>query len=421
VPGFDDEERWERRFVRLSDVLPYLLLTVSTVLAVSQPAQAWSDRLVMLGLSAIAGTWVRFGFRSAELAEQRSITMRLVYFFGLLVLEAILVTRSPFYIAFTVTGFVQAFLALPGVAAFVVALLSSIVIYTVPGGLPAPTFPAVSIYVFLVLLQTFGTGGFAYLSSKLADARQRRKQLMVDLETALAENAGLHAQLLVQAREAGMLDERQRMAGEIHDTIAQGLAGIVTQLEAADHSVQRPDQLRDHLASARKLARNSLAEARRSVRSLAPEPLGDARLPDAVRELADDWSTTSGVPVTVTVTGDARPLLPDLEVTLFRVAGEALVNVAKHAGAGRVGLTLSYMEDVVVLDVRDDGTGFPAADVVSGGYDGSGHGYGLTSMRRRLQRVAGSLGIESAPGDGTTVTGTVPAILITDNTREDEG
>jgi signal transduction histidine kinase len=375
----------------------------------------------MLGLTAIAVAWVRFGFRGAELAERRSMAARVVYFLGLLALETALVTRSEFYVAFTVTGFVQAFLALPGPGAFVVALVSALVIYTVPGGLPPPTFPAVSLYVFLVLLQTFGTGGFAYLSAKLAEARQRRKQLMVDLETALTENAGLHAQLLVQAREAGMLDERQRMAGEIHDTIAQGLAGIVTQLEAADHTMRRPDQLRDHLASARKLARNSLAQARRSVRALAPEPLGDARLPDAVRELADDWSTTSGVPVTVTVTGDARPLLPDLEVTLFRVAGEALVNVAKHAAAGRVGLTLSYMEDVVVLDVRDDGTGFPATDVLSSGYDGSGHGYGLTSMRRRLQRVAGSLGVESAPGEGATVTGTVPAILVTDNTGEDEG
>jgi signal transduction histidine kinase len=91
-----------------------------------------------------------------------------------------------------------------------------------------------------------------------------------------------------------------------------------------------------------------------------------------------------------------------------------MANVAKYAEASRVGLTLSYMNDVVALDVRDDGVGFPAADVLATGYTGDGHGYGLTAMRRRLQRMAGALVIESAPGEGTTVNATVPAIQLTE-------
>jgi signal transduction histidine kinase len=98
----------------------------------------------------------------------------------------------------------------------------------------------------------------------------------------------------------------------------------------------------------------------------------------------------------------------DVEVTLLRTAQEALTNVAKHAQASRVGLTLSYMEDVVTLDVRDDGVGFePNAKRTNGSPDG---GFGLTGMRQRVQRLAGHLEIESEPGGGTAISATVPAI-----------
>ena len=228
----------------------------------------------------------------------------------------------------------------------------------------------------------------------------------------MEENAGLHAQLLTQAREAGVLDERQRMAREIHDTLAQGLTGIVTQLEATERAGHRPEQWRRHLDQARALARDSLSEARRSVQALRPEPLEDARLPDAIAHMAERWSRASGVVASVETTGEPRPLLAELEMTLFRVAQEALANVAKHAGASKVGLTLSYMDDTVLLDVRDDGAGFAAAPGAADGRRGQsqGQGFGLAAMRQRLQRVAGSLEIESAPGEGTAVNARVPAI-----------
>ncbi len=104
------------------------------------------------------------------------------------------------------------------------------------------------------------------------------------------------------------------------------------------------------------------------------------------------------------MTGAAEPLLPEIEVALLRTAQEALANVAKHAGASRVGLTLSYMEDLVTLDVRDDGTGFAPENL-------TGEGFGLTVMRERVRRIAGRLAIESEPGAGTAVSACVPAIL----------
>ena len=97
-------------------------------------------------------------------------------------------------------------------------------------------------------------------------------------------------------------------------------------------------------------------------------------------------------------------------MTLFRVAQEALANVAKHAEASKVGLTLSYTDQAVLLDVRDDGVGFLAEQVGGNGRPADGQGFGLEGMRQRLRRVAGSLEIESAPGEGTAVSASVPAI-----------
>ena len=280
---------------------------------------------------------------------------------------------------------------------------------------------------------------FIHLGQKAEEQNIERRRVITELaaanrrlEAMMAENTGLHAQLLTQAREAGVLEERQRMAREIHDTLAQGLTGIITQLEAARQARHRapraaqPGRAGEHgrdgrdgrdgppadwdrrVGNAARLARDSLAEARRSVRALRPPALdNDTKLPEALADVTDRWSAVSGVPVTVTTTGTARGLHPEVEVTLLRVAQEALANVAKHASASRVGLTLSYMDDEVTLDVRDDGTGFRPPGP---GERAAGSGFGLTAMRQRVTRLAGHLEIESEPGGGTAVSAQVPAI-----------
>jgi signal transduction histidine kinase len=151
------------------------------------------------------------------------------------------------------------------------------------------------------------------------------------------------------------------------------------------------------------LARESLTEARRSVRALAPEPLSSARLPEALADVASRWSSRSGVDASVTTTGGARAVRAEVEVALLRTAQEALANVAKHAHAARVGLTLSYMEDQVTLDVRDDGVGIAATNG-----NGSAGGFGLDAMRQRIASVSGTLTIESERGGGTAVSASVP-------------
>jgi signal transduction histidine kinase len=196
------------------------------------------------------------------------------------------------------------------------------------------------------------------------------------------------------------------MAREIHDTLAQGLTGIVTQLQAAERAADRtpadPAGWRRHVGAATRLARESLTEARRSVEALRPEPLECGRLSEALAGVAERWSVLNGIPVQVTTTGTARPIEPEAEFALLRAAQEALANVAKHARATRVGLTISYMENEVAVDVRDDGVGFDAAL--------PDRGFGLVAMRQRIAALSGTLQVESEPGGGTAISACVPTV-----------
>ncbi|WP_329243205.1 sensor histidine kinase [Actinoallomurus sp. NBC_01490] len=204
-----------------------------------------------------------------------------------------------------------------------------------------------------------------------------------------------------QNKMVGVLEERARLAREIHDTLAQGLSGITTQLEAAEQAMPDLPAVRKRIALAKQLARDNLQEARRSVDALRPGPLADARLEAALAEVAARWSQTSGVPATVSVEGTPRPLPGEVGTTLLRAAQEGLSNAAKHARAGRVAITLTYMDDEVALDVFDDGTGFDPA-VRSAGY-------GLAAMRERAGSVGGTLTVESAPGEGTALCLRIPS------------
>ncbi|MDG9723912.1 sensor histidine kinase [Streptomyces sp. DH41] len=253
-------------------------------------------------------------------------------------------------------------------------------------------------------------GHFAELEEARSQARVETiaelERTNTALQQALDENAALHAQLLVQAREAGVADERRRLAAEIHDTLAQGLTGIIAQLQVV---AATPDQAlgRAHMERALALARHSLGEARRSVHNLSPVALADDGLPDALKKTVTEWGERTGIPAGFTVTGTAEPLHDEVAATLLRIAQEALSNTARHAAAGRVGVTLSYMGDEVTLDIRDDGRGFDRDAVRRRTHTG---GFGLPGMRARAERIAGSLTVEAEPGQGTAVSARVPLV-----------
>ncbi|OKI37622.1 hypothetical protein A6A25_18835 [Saccharothrix sp. CB00851] len=393
--GRADLDDWEKRLDAVGHLIPYFVLVLPTAVYLALEPDPWQTQVVNVGIAAATGLWMLWWFTLHPGWRSRTGLMA-VFFVGVLVAYAVLGLREPIFGFFSFAGYVYAIEVLPGRWKFAGVVANGVLAATsLHGGLPAAEFGAIAIYLAIVLVIVTIAGTFTMLGLVTTEQSRRRKEMVADLAAMMEENAGLHAQLLIQAREAGVLDERQRLAREIHDTLAQGFAGIITQLQADENPPR-------HVETALRLARENLAEARRSVHALRPPALVDANLPDALAEVTAGWTDQTGVAASLHTTGAARALHPEVEVTLLRAAQEALSNVAKHARASRVGLTLSYMEDVVTLDVRDDGAGFdPEART---------DGFGLVGMRQRVSRLAGALVVESEPGGGTAVSASVPAI-----------
>ncbi|MFV2172107.1 sensor histidine kinase [Actinomadura sp. LOL_016] len=410
----EEFDRWERREGAVVRALPYLLLTASTLVTLLQP---WWNMPVngpaVLVLTSVTVVWLLwFDRRHRKWADDTPLLG--VYYAGLMALGAGLVILAPWYGIFMFVGYVYAAVCLRGAWRYVGVTTTGIIAsMSYVGGASAVIDNMWEWAVICLVTMGLSNAFFTFaVTGEERNVNQKKAlaelhETNVRLEAALEENAGLHAQLLVQAREAGMLDERRRMAREIHDTLAQGLAGILAQLQAAEQRLDDPAALHRYVANAKNLTRESLTEARRTVHAVEPAVLAEARLPDAINDVTRRWAEANGVNAVLTTTGDARPMHTDVEVALLRTAQEALANVAKHARAGRVGLTLSYMEDLVTLDVRDDGVGFEPGAKRAGSADG---GFGLAGMRQRVQRLAGRLHIESEPGAGTAISASVPAI-----------
>src|ERR1700722_10323305 len=393
-------------------VSPYLLLAVLASSCFVSNGEHGSTLLIDCSLCAVTAAWLA-GMYTLNPARRRP-RHAAVFIVGLLVLTAVLTVRSGWFGFFIVVsfGYSRELLRWPG--PLIVGAASAVIGAISQTGGDHSSLP-VHVLVFLVAL-TIDMVLFPSFMWLIHDREQQvvqhRKSLDElsevnrRLEATIAENEGLHRQLLVQARETGVLDERRRMAREIHDTLAQGLTGIVTQLQAAEQAASRssadPTGWRRHVGAATRLARESLTEARRSVDELRPEPLECGRLSEALADVAERWSVLNGVPAQVTTTGTARPMDPEAEFALLRAAQEGLANVARHAHASRVGLTISYMENEVALDVRDDGVGFDPAV--------AGSGFGLVAMRQRITALSGTLQVESEPGGGTAISACVPTV-----------
>lgn len=403
---------WERRLELLSDYSAYVLLAFGLALVMAQPLSQ-QDRVIAVLLSVVAAAWITLYLRVPAFHGER-MGPSLLYYYGLLAIAAVMMLHHPMFFPVMISGFFHVYtfrpwpLVLLGVGVTSVLLNSLVIDTSEPAA--APTTGELAGFVIIVLVQTLAIGGGVIFSRRAADVSEERRRTVAELQAALEENEGLQTQLMVQAHEAGVLDERQRLAREIHDTLAQGLTGIVRQLEAATRTRAEAADQRRHVDAAMRLARESLSDARRSVQALGPEHLDNARLPDALADVGRRWSADSGVTAEVTTTGTTRPLHPTVEVTLLRIAQEALANVARHAGASRAAVTLSYTDDVVLLDVRDDGVGFtppPSGATNGAGRDG---GFGLTAMRQRVGEVGGTLSIESEQGAGTSISANVPAL-----------
>jgi signal transduction histidine kinase len=389
------------------------LLAVLAGLTLPWRTASTASLAVDLSLCAAAVLWILFMY-SLHPAWRRSMPQVAIFVAGLLVLDLALVIRDSWFGFFTLIPSTISLKYLPWpwrlAGASGVAFVSAV--SQTSGNHGSLAFRLVMFFVALTIDEAmlWSLTWFLWRSDK---QDHQRKQAVADLNEAngrlvatIAENEDLHRQLVAQAREAGVAEERRRMAREIHDTLAQGLTGIVTQLQAAERAAgQVPGDSagwRRHVEAATRLARDSLTEARRSVEALRPSPLECGRLSEALADVAERWSGLNGIPVQVTTTGTARPINPEAEFALLRAAQEALANVAKHAHATRVGLTISYMENEVALDVRDDGVGFDPGLPA--------HGFGLVAMEQRIAALSGTLQVESEPGGGTAVSACVPTV-----------
>jgi signal transduction histidine kinase/ligand-binding sensor domain-containing protein len=209
----------------------------------------------------------------------------------------------------------------------------------------------------------------------------------------------------IRQRFSLVLEERGRLAREIHDTLAQGFVGISSQLDAVALTLNgHVDVARKHLDLARKMVRHSLTEARRSVMDLRASALEGHDLPAALSQAAHQWTAGSAVQVRVDVEGESRPLPEETEQHLLRIAQEAVTNAVKHARASQVSIHLEMASRELSLRVADNGRGFEQDEAFS---EVGGH-FGLLGMRERAERLGGELRLHSEPGHGTEVAVTVP-------------
>lgn len=389
---------WER-FNWLWDGIFYLAIVVSAVLAYFDDSAAVPYWLVLV-LTAVllvwhsAGMW--FLYRDTDDWAARA-PWRFLIIAGDTLLWIVLVNISPaFYL--TLFGlFSQVFRHLPiPYAAVTILILTIGTIAEQVSDSDAPldlTSPIVWVFILTGLAAIL----LGLWISAIIGQSTRRRELIEELEATQAE-------LAAAERREGVLEERQRLAREIHDTLAQGFTSIVLHLEAADQAL--PDDmetLQHHLEQARTTARHSLDQARRVVQDLRPDLLEQQSLPDAIARTAARFREETGLDVTSQTTGTPVPLHPEIEVTMLRATQEALNNIRKHAQASAVQVTLSYMGDTLILDVVDNGVGLAGASPSP--FAG---GYGLQAMEERVRQCGGEVALESEPGEGTTVAVTIP-------------
>ncbi|WP_345764053.1 sensor histidine kinase [Diaminobutyricibacter sp. McL0608] len=355
-------------------VVPYLVLAMLVVFSLLVGWGDWVRLVPELVLCAAYGLWV-LGMR-ALLRRRESPAVVAVFMTGLIAINFMLVLFDSWFAFLTIATFTFAYSIVPWpwelLAVAATAVIAGIAQSSSLSAAPAATFGRVVVVALNVIVMCGLSWGL-----RLADQQLQRA-----------------------ATEA----ERSRLAREIHDTLAQGFAGIVTQLQAAQASQDAISRDR-HTESALSLARDGLAEARRSVQALRPAALESNRLPEAIVETARRWSERTGIPVDVSTSAAAGSMATDAEVALLRAAQEALANVERHAHAHRVTLTFRHHAHRAQLEIRDDGRGF---DPESQPRDSAGGGFGLIAMRERIAALAGDLVVESSPGRGTAIRVEVP-------------
>lgn len=385
---------WERvdgprRLVRGA---PIILLALAFVCALLVPVSTTAPGYAaLLGLSVVAGA---FSWWWTGCPALSSTARAAIYAFQVL-LAAAMVALNPFYGIFGYFGYVSAMLLFDGGPLIGACFLNSFVMAASQIGGFANIGQSLGAFATLVLVNAGLSGAIVHYGTLHAREVEGREQAATELAEVSRRNQELHEQLMRRAHEQGIMQERERLSREIHDTVAQDLVAIVSQLEAIDPQ----GDWQPRVEAAKALARNGLAEARRAVSALRSPLLDEGTAADALRALLDQWSDHHRILARLQITGSPFPTQQDQVVV--RVCQEALSNVARHSDAAEVVVHLEYTQDGLLLQIRDDGRGFSVDD--------ADLGFGLRSMRERVEAVGGSLDVESAQGAGCSIDVAAPA------------
>lgn len=381
----------------------FMLLVPLAIVILSNQAQG-SELYWMIGL-VVAGIgwhyWWTFAYpkRLPDGNFRSRPWMMFIHLGGIVISWYALVQLDAFFF-FSLFGiFGLFFYFLPIVWAIVSALLFSGFVFFTSSQQDGGAFQWNDPTNLIFIMGSIGASFFAIWIEGIISQSRERQDLVEQLQQTRAE-------LATAEHLSGQLKERQRLAQEIHDTLAQGFISIIMNLETADALLEESSQARRYVKLAAETARDNVAQARRVVDDLRPATLEQtASLPEAIQSVAERWQQESSTAVSLTVTGDPFPLPGNADVALLRAVQEGLANVRKHAQAKTVKITLSYMEDVVILDIQDDGNGVIKRDEAEGVVEG---GYGLIAMQERIKQLNGSVLIESEPQQGTTLMVSIP-------------
>ena len=366
------------RIPHFLDVATYVSVAAMSVLGISG-LSSLRLRLLALGLVLIFGLLYHFVFRSGRYERSpnlyfgfQAVTLGLLFLLGS-------DNSDAFNFLFVILAVHIAAVSTPRVAAVWIAacfIVLSLIMLATRG--------ADGVYAVLFYSVTFIVGGFfGYTIQQAESARDRNQQLVEELQAAQQ-----------RLREAAVIEERNRLARELHDSVKQQVFAIVMQLGAARTLLNGETEAYGPVDEAERLARQAGAELTTLIRELRPPDLERKTLAEALHEYINTWSRQNGIGAKFKTDGvSSIPLAGD--ETLFRVTQEALANVARHSQAHYVTVKLAHRDDNIMLIVEDDGTGFDPGRVEEG--------IGLNSMRERLSAIGGQLDISSHEARGTTV------------------
>jgi signal transduction histidine kinase len=348
------------------------------------------DGSEILALAALGGLAVGYGLIGARAIAVGGRGRSTAYLIILLVTVGVVAASAPGALFVLFLAYVQVwFLVERTVEGIVwtalIAVTSAIglTISNTSGGSPASAWASSGLsFVFSVLM-----GSWVF---RVLDQSRQRAELIAQLEATRAELAAVN-------REQGVMAERERLAREVHDTLAQGYTSIVMLAQTAAAHLD-PSPTRERLELIEEVARDNLAEARRLVAAFRPPALDSGTVLQAIARVADRFRREAGIPVQVSLP-ESIEVDRDTEVVLVRATQELLANVRKHADASTVRVRIA-VHDGVELTVADDGVGFDPAGLTAG--------VGLAGLRDRVAQVGGGVSVDSSPGHGSVVHVRVP-------------